>query len=163
PSRPLTNRQTAMLRPGGRWTTNCTPPWPPVGTSPPGPAPTTARCPAPRRRRRRNCPPSGSPSPGWTPSAPTCTPPPTTPPPAAADSGDARGRSRFAIAIPDAMPGFLAAGGHWNQSAALRQAALASARQAGDQLGEADTLNTLGALQRETGDYPAAAASLAQA
>jgi len=82
---------------------------------------------------------------------------------AAADYAAARGRSRYAIAIPDAMSGFLAAGGHWNQSAALHQAALTAARQAGDQLGEADTLNTLGALQRETGDYPAAAASLAQA
>ena len=52
---------------------------------------------------------------------------------------------------------------HWDQSAALCQTALAAARRAGDRLGEADTLAELGALQRETGAYPAAAASLARA
>ncbi len=78
---------------------------------------------------------------------------------AAADYAATRGHSRHAIAIPAAMSGFLAARGHWDQSAALHQSALAAARQAGDRLGEADTLSTLGALQRETGDYPAAAAS----
>jgi tetratricopeptide (TPR) repeat protein len=46
---------------------------------------------------------------------------------------------------------------------ALHQAALTAARQAGDRLGEADTLSELGELQRDTGDYPAAAASLARA
>jgi tetratricopeptide (TPR) repeat protein/transcriptional regulator with XRE-family HTH domain len=81
---------------------------------------------------------------------------------AAADYA-ARGRSRHAIAIPAAMSGFLAARGHWDQSAALHQSALAAARQGEDRPGEADTLSTLGALQRETGDYPAAAASLARA
>ena len=82
---------------------------------------------------------------------------------AAADYAATRGHSRHAVAIPAAMSGFLAARGHWDQSAALHQSALAAARQAGDRLGEADTLSTLGALQRETGDYPAAAASLARA
>ena len=43
------------------------------------------------------------------------------------------------------MSGFLAARGHWDQSAALHQTALAAARQAGDRLGEADTLAELGA------------------
>ena len=82
---------------------------------------------------------------------------------AAADYATTPGRSRHAIAIPAAMSGFLAAHGHWDQSAALHQSALAAARRAGDRLGEADTLSTLGALQRNTGDYLAAAASLAQA
>ena len=82
---------------------------------------------------------------------------------AAADYAATSGRSRHAIAIPAAMRGFLATRGHWDQSAALHQSALAAARQAGDRLGEADTLNMLGALQRETGDYLAAAASLTQA
>jgi tetratricopeptide (TPR) repeat protein/transcriptional regulator with XRE-family HTH domain len=82
---------------------------------------------------------------------------------AAADYAATRGRSRYAIVIPAAMNGFLAARGHWDQSAALHQSALAAARQAGDRLGEADTLSTLGALQRETGRYPAAAATLARA
>ena len=35
----------------------------------------------------------------------------------------------------------LAAGGHWDQSAALHQSALAAARQAGDRLGEAGALS----------------------
>jgi len=82
---------------------------------------------------------------------------------AAADYAAARGHSRYAVAIPAAMSGFLDARGHWDQSAALHQAALAAARQASDRLGEADTLGTLGELQRHTGDHPAAAASLAQA
>ena len=82
---------------------------------------------------------------------------------AAADYAATHGRSRHAIVIPAATSGFLAARGHWDQSAALHQAALAAARQARDRLGEAGTLGTLGDLQRETGDYPAAAASLARA
>ena len=73
------------------------------------------------------------------------------------------GRSGHAIATAAAMSGFLAARGHWDQSAALHQSALAAARQAGDRRGEADTLATLGALQRETGGYAAAAATLARA
>jgi len=82
---------------------------------------------------------------------------------AAADYAATRGRFRHAIAIPAAISGFLAARGHWDQSAALHQTALAAARQAGDQLGEAGTLAELGSLQRETGDYPAAATTLARA
>jgi tetratricopeptide (TPR) repeat protein len=82
---------------------------------------------------------------------------------AAADYAADRGRPRHAIAIPAAISGFLAVRGHWDQSAALHQTALAAARQAGDQLGEADTLITLGELQRHAGDHPAAAASSDQA
>jgi tetratricopeptide (TPR) repeat protein/transcriptional regulator with XRE-family HTH domain len=82
---------------------------------------------------------------------------------AAADYAAARGRSGYAIVIPAAIGGFLAARGHWDQSAALHQGALAAARQAGDRLGEADALSTLGVLQRESGDYLSAAASLARA
>ena len=82
---------------------------------------------------------------------------------AAADYAATRGHSRHAVAIPAAIGGFLAARGHWDQSAALHQSALAAARQAGDRLGEADALSTLGVLQRESGSYPAAAASLARA
>ncbi|HEY7145103.1 MAG TPA: tetratricopeptide repeat protein [Streptosporangiaceae bacterium] len=82
---------------------------------------------------------------------------------AAADYAAVRGRSQHAVAIPAAMSGFLAARGYRDQSAALHQGALAAARQAGDRLGEADTLAELGVLQGDTGDYPAAAATLAQA
>jgi tetratricopeptide (TPR) repeat protein/transcriptional regulator with XRE-family HTH domain len=82
---------------------------------------------------------------------------------AAAGYAATRGRPRHAVAIPAAISGFLAARGHWDQSTALHQAALTAARQAGDRLGEADTLSELGELQQNTGDYPAAAASLARA
>ena len=82
---------------------------------------------------------------------------------AAADYAATAGRSRYAIVIPAAMSGFLSVRGHWDQSAALHRGALAAARQAGDRLGEADTLTTLGALQRNTGSYAAAASGLTQA
>jgi tetratricopeptide (TPR) repeat protein/transcriptional regulator with XRE-family HTH domain len=82
---------------------------------------------------------------------------------AAANYAATNGRSRYAIVIPAAISGFLAARGHWDQSAALHQTALAAARQAGDRLGEADTLAELGVLQRLTGDHRAAAATLAGA
>ena len=77
----------------------------------------------------------------------------------------AAGRAWFpyAFALPAAMSGFLTARGHWDQSAALYQTALAAARRASDRLGEADTLTELGIVQRETGGYPAASASLARA
>jgi tetratricopeptide (TPR) repeat protein/transcriptional regulator with XRE-family HTH domain len=73
------------------------------------------------------------------------------------------GRPGHAIAIPTAISGFLFARGHWDQSAALLQAALAAARQAGDRTGQAGALNELGILQRATGARPAAAASHEQA
>jgi tetratricopeptide (TPR) repeat protein/transcriptional regulator with XRE-family HTH domain len=79
---------------------------------------------------------------------------------AAADYAADCGRSQHAIAIPAAIGGFLAARGHWDQSAALHQTALSAARRADDRLGEAGTLAELGVLQREMGHYPAAAASL---
>ena len=82
---------------------------------------------------------------------------------AAADYAAGQARALYAIAIPAAIGQFLAARGHWDQFAALHQTALAAARQAGDQLGEAYTLAELGLLRREAGDYPAAAASLARA
>jgi tetratricopeptide (TPR) repeat protein len=82
---------------------------------------------------------------------------------AAADDAAGQARSLYAVAIPAAIGQFLAARGHWDQFAALHQSALAAARQAGDQLGEAYTLAELGLLRREAGDYPAAAASLARA
>jgi tetratricopeptide (TPR) repeat protein len=82
---------------------------------------------------------------------------------AAANYAATCGRSRYAIVIPAAISGFLAARGHWDQSAALHQTALAAARQAEDRLGEADTLAELGVLQRLTGDHRAAIATLAGA
>jgi tetratricopeptide (TPR) repeat protein/transcriptional regulator with XRE-family HTH domain len=82
---------------------------------------------------------------------------------AAADYASTHAHSRYAIVISAAMSGFLDVHGHWDQSTALHHSALVAARQAGDRLGEADALSELGALQRETGSYPAAAATLARA
>jgi len=57
----------------------------------------------------------------------------------------------------------LATRGHWDQFAALHQIALTAARRAEDRLGEAGMLAGLGTFQVYTGDYPAAAASMARA
>ncbi len=82
---------------------------------------------------------------------------------AAAGYAAASGRPGHVIAIPAAISGFLFAQGHWDQSAGLHQAALATARRAGDRAGQAGALNELGILQRATGDLPAAVASQRQA
>jgi tetratricopeptide (TPR) repeat protein/transcriptional regulator with XRE-family HTH domain len=82
---------------------------------------------------------------------------------AAADYAATNGWHRHAIQIPATMAGFLLERGHWDQAAALHRIALTAARQAGDQLGEADALSELGALQRDTGAHPAGAASLTRA
>jgi tetratricopeptide (TPR) repeat protein/transcriptional regulator with XRE-family HTH domain len=82
---------------------------------------------------------------------------------AAADYAAGHACFPHAFALPAAMSGFLTARGHWDESAALHQTALTAARRAGDRLGEADTLTELGIVQRETCDYPVAAASLARA
>jgi tetratricopeptide (TPR) repeat protein/transcriptional regulator with XRE-family HTH domain len=82
---------------------------------------------------------------------------------AAAEHAAARGRFPHATALPTAMSGFLAARGHWDQSAALHRGALAAARRADDRLGEADGLAELGFLDVLTGDYAAAAVRLAEA
>ena len=82
---------------------------------------------------------------------------------AAAEYAASRSCFPHATAIPVAMSGFLSGRGHLDQSTALHLGALTAARQAGDRLGEADTLAELGIVQRETGDYPAATASLTRA
>jgi DNA-binding SARP family transcriptional activator/tetratricopeptide (TPR) repeat protein len=82
---------------------------------------------------------------------------------AVAGCAAARARPRHAVAIPAAMSGFLRAHGHWDQGTALHQAALTTARQAGDRPGQAGALVELGVLGWLAGNYPAAAASLARA
>jgi tetratricopeptide (TPR) repeat protein len=82
---------------------------------------------------------------------------------AAAGYSAGSGWPGHAIAIPAAISGFLFAHGHWDQSAALLQAALATARQAGDRAGQGDALNELGILQRATGALAAGVASHQQA
>jgi hypothetical protein len=80
---------------------------------------------------------------------------------AAVDYAAASGRSLYAVRIPAAISGFLAARGLRDQSNALHQIALAAARKSGDRPGQATALGELGVLAWMTGDYPAAAARLA--
>ena len=117
---PPTTRPTPTPRPGGCWTTTCTPPRPPASTSPPGPPPSAARRPATRRPSPRRCPRPGR-RPAWLEAERANLH-------AAAGYAAASGRPGHAIAIPAAMSGFLFARGHWDQSAALHQTALAAAR-----------------------------------
>jgi tetratricopeptide (TPR) repeat protein/transcriptional regulator with XRE-family HTH domain len=75
----------------------------------------------------------------------------------------ASGRILHAVQIPAAIGGFLRERGHWDQAAALDQTALTAARHADDRPGQAGTLHELGLMRTLTGDYQAAADSLAQA
>jgi tetratricopeptide (TPR) repeat protein len=67
------------------------------------------------------------------------------------------------IALSSAMHGYLRTQGPWDQGVSLHTAAVTAARQASDSLAQARALNDLGVMQRLTGNYPAAAASLNQA
>jgi tetratricopeptide (TPR) repeat protein len=75
----------------------------------------------------------------------------------------AHARVVHAVRIPTAVSDFLLTEGHWTEAVTLGQVALAAARTAGDLQGQAWTLNQLGTVQELTGEYPAAAASQAQA
>ena len=79
------------------------------------------------------------------------------------DHAAQRGWPSPGIAIAGAMSGFLRLHGHWTQMRVLHQTALETARQAGYRQGEADTLTSLGIVQRLIGEYRAAAATLARA
>jgi tetratricopeptide (TPR) repeat protein/transcriptional regulator with XRE-family HTH domain len=72
----------------------------------------------------------------------------------------AHGMPQHAIAIANAMGGFLRARGHWDQAADQYRTALSAAREAGDRTGQAGVLDELGLLQQLKGDYPGAIASL---
>jgi tetratricopeptide (TPR) repeat protein/transcriptional regulator with XRE-family HTH domain len=82
---------------------------------------------------------------------------------AAVGYATASGRPGHAAAIPAAMREFWRGQGHWDQAAALHQAALEAAHAAGNQLAEARALTDLGDMQLLTDDYPEAAASLRRA
>jgi tetratricopeptide (TPR) repeat protein len=68
-----------------------------------------------------------------------------------------------AIALSAAIHGYLRTQGPWDQGVSLHTVAVIAARQVGDPLAQAGALNDLGVMQRLTGNYPAAAASLRQA
>jgi tetratricopeptide (TPR) repeat protein/transcriptional regulator with XRE-family HTH domain len=67
------------------------------------------------------------------------------------------------IKIVSGMSEFLRTHGHWTQMKVLHLTVFETARQAGHRSGEIYALTSLGYLQRLTGDYMAAAATLAQA
>jgi tetratricopeptide (TPR) repeat protein/transcriptional regulator with XRE-family HTH domain len=82
---------------------------------------------------------------------------------AVVDYAAARGWPAPGIAIVTAMSGFLRTHGHWTQMRVLHVTALETAQLAGYGKGEAEALTNLGVVQRLTGDYVAAAATLARA
>jgi len=82
---------------------------------------------------------------------------------AAVDYAAASGQRVHAAAISAAVGEFLRHEGHWDQAAHLHRSTLAVARRAGDRAGQAVALDELGLLAWLTGDYSAAAASLARA
>ncbi len=121
------------------------------------------------------------PSPNWTPAAtvlppakpPECAPPISTLRQAAAwleaertnlhaavSHAAASGWPIPAMLIPTAMANFLHIRGHWDQSIALHQTALAAARQAHDRPGQAWALNWMASTQILTRDFTAAEAAL---
>ena len=79
------------------------------------------------------------------------------------DYAAARGSPAPGIAIATAMSGFLNTHGHWTQMRVLHATALETAQMAGYDQGEAEALTNLGIVQRLTGDYAAAAATLDRA
>ena len=78
---------------------------------------------------------------------------------AAAERAAAIPRPADAIGIPAAIAGFLRVRGYWDQALALQMTALAAARAANDQHGEANALNDLAGAQQAMGKYRDAAAN----
>lgn len=72
-------------------------------------------------------------------------------------------KPRVATAVAIATHGFLRTSHLWERALDIHAAALRAARKAGDRLGEAETLNNLGVIQRLTQDYPSAVDSLTAA
>jgi tetratricopeptide (TPR) repeat protein/transcriptional regulator with XRE-family HTH domain len=75
----------------------------------------------------------------------------------------ASGRHRHAMLIPAAMADFLYARGYWDQAVVMHQTAVAAARQAGDQPGQARALILLAEPQFDSNDRAAAVAAWQQA
>jgi tetratricopeptide (TPR) repeat protein len=75
----------------------------------------------------------------------------------------ATARYSEAVGIAAAMSTFLYDAGYWDQARRIHQAAVAAGAAGGDRPGQARALVNLGAMQRLTDDYAAAAQTLAQA
>ena len=130
--------------PPGCWTTTCTPPGPPAGTSPHW---TNPEGPAPPGRPPASAPPVSTPrqAAAWLEAERANLH-------AAAGYAAATARPLYAMSIPAAMDGFLQTRGYWDQGLVLHQAALAAARQAGDRPGQAHALMLLSPMQTMTED-----------
>ncbi|MER6946826.1 tetratricopeptide repeat protein [Nonomuraea sp. NPDC000554] len=73
------------------------------------------------------------------------------------------GRHGHAIGLASAMARYLQARGYWDQALALYRTAMSAARQAHDELGEAEGLFHIGDMEHMRDDYPAAVANFTQA
>jgi tetratricopeptide (TPR) repeat protein/transcriptional regulator with XRE-family HTH domain len=82
---------------------------------------------------------------------------------AAIDHSAVHERPEPAIALPAAMHGYLRGQGYWDQAVLLDRIAASAARQVIDRRMEAAALTNMGQIQILLADYPAAAASLADA
>jgi tetratricopeptide (TPR) repeat protein/DNA-binding XRE family transcriptional regulator len=82
---------------------------------------------------------------------------------AVVDYASMRGWPAPGIIIANAVSGFLRTHGHWTQMRVLHVTALETARSAAYRQGEAEALTNLGIVQRLTGDYAVAAATLTRA
>jgi tetratricopeptide (TPR) repeat protein len=74
-----------------------------------------------------------------------------------------RGLRARVVALTAGLSSLLRMDGPWAEALDLCTAAVAAAREAGDQLGEAGARSDLAAMRDRTGDYPEAAAQLEQA
>lgn len=82
---------------------------------------------------------------------------------AVVDYAAVRGWPAPGIALATSMSGYLRTRGHWTQMRALHVTALETARLAGYGKAEAEALTNLGIVERLTGDYVAAMATLDRA
>jgi tetratricopeptide (TPR) repeat protein/transcriptional regulator with XRE-family HTH domain len=73
------------------------------------------------------------------------------------DYAAAAGQHHRVVALTAGLSGLLQADGPWADAIARHTAAVQSAGQAGDKLGQASALNDLGRVRQMAGDYPAAA------
>jgi tetratricopeptide (TPR) repeat protein/transcriptional regulator with XRE-family HTH domain len=79
------------------------------------------------------------------------------------DHATGTGQHARVIALTAGLAGLLRRDGPWADAVTRHTAAIQAARQLGDQPGQADALNDLGAVRRLTDDYPAAAQDFEQA
>jgi tetratricopeptide (TPR) repeat protein/transcriptional regulator with XRE-family HTH domain len=79
------------------------------------------------------------------------------------DHAAASGRDRAVVELARGLHAFLDMSGPWDRARSMQRTALEAARRGGDRLAEADALTDLGDVQRRTGEYGAAQASLCEA